>query len=1225
MNRLAAAALLWSVVWCGNAWAAGPAPVRAWKGVDARLLELERGVEARAGDTLVLGLLHQRAAWRDEETGPQRLNAFLQRLVKGKTAHPLVKDHARLLLARLALEAGDKKIAAQALAEAGVIPGYLVLGPFENAGGSMFSATLGVEDQPGLGRPHDGLSRAVRWRAVEDVGPSGMLALHDHLWPNDDALAAALVFVQAPQAMDVALRVAASDQLEVWVNGARRLSSDTMHPAAWDQHVVAVHLEAGWNRVLFKVGQLRGAWMLGARLTALDGSALTGVVTSTRVDLEGQAAGASATASASSAVDPVARAREAAAGGVAADLEAAHALFAALRVEDERQRPAPRQAWLAAALQQRPEDPQLLVALAEEQPDDDVNAARELLERALAASPGYAPALTALGRLRLRQDLPVQGRRLLQAAMAADKTFSRAAVAYWEQRANEGPDAQQPARELAALAKKRPTLAALEAWMRMEQNRGALAKAREVASEIRKKWPAHRGARAVYQDVARKTGDWAALEVEARAALALDPHGETTVIQMAEVLLTQGRAAEALKLLDAHCQGHPDATEARVRLGEARQAAGDIAGTLQAWNAALALKPQDAPLRRHVEALQSAQRFESRHGLDVEALMKAPPPPGAQQAGAYVLGHVVAVRLYENGLTTQVVDVAYRLLDRARAPMVEQLRASYVPGRESLDVLRAERITADGQVFPADIQESDPSGREMGVYSDRRRVTVDFGALQAGDVVRLRYRLDAAGERNLFGDFFGLVEYAQEVVPKAFYDVVVEAPPARVLSTAVSRLQPFVRTQKDDVVTYRSRTAPLAALVVEPAMPPYPDVGAYAMVSSYARWEDMGRWYQGLIRDQLMLDETLRRTAEELVAGATSDDEKIRRIHRWVLRKTRYVGIELGIHGWKPYRVTQVVARGYGDCKDKASLLVAMLKHVGVDARLTLLRTADLGVLVDLPSMWAFNHAIAYVPSKRLFLDGTAEFSGTAELPHQDQEAQALTVDVATGAVERVSPALMASTATTNQSNYVLTVAPDGAVTFQGQEAFTGNRAPDERARLQDPATQKQVMEKDLSQLYPGAQVETAKVSDPADLDAPLTYQFSGVIPAFGAPEAGGLTVPITLYPHGLEREYAPTPTRTHDVVLAYASMTRNRMRFVLPPGFTAANLPQTTRINTPHLEFAQVITVNPDGYTVEETLHVKSRRIPVKAYAAFRQAVVDADRRMKVRVRLVPAAGRAP
>ena len=71
-----------------------------------------------------------------------------------------------------------------------------------------------------------------------------------------------------------------------------------------------------------------------------------------------------------------------------------------------------------------------------------------------------------------------------------------------------------------------------------------------------------------------------------------------------------------------------------------------------------------------------------------------------------------------------------------------------------------------------------------------------------------------------------------------------------------------------------------------------------------------------------------------------TDEARVRAVYNFVVENTRYVGLEFGIHGYKPYKVTQVLARRFGDCKDKASLLLALLREVGVDADLVLVRTA---------------------------------------------------------------------------------------------------------------------------------------------------------------------------------------------------------------------------------------------------------------------------------------------
>ena len=121
--------------------------------------------------------------------------------------------------------------------------------------------------------------------------------------------------------------------------------------------------------------------------------------------------------------------------------------------------------------------------------------------------------------------------------------------------------------------------------------------------------------------------------------------------------------------------------------------------------------------------------------------------------------------------------------------------------------------------------------------------------------------------------------------------------------------------------------------------------------------------------------------------------DKVRALHRFVIEKTRYVGLEFGIHGYKPYPVSQVLLRRFGDCKDKALLLMALLREQGIESELVLLRSRRAGLVDSQPASLAiFDHAITYVPRLDLYLDSTAEFAGMSELPSQDQGVMVLRV-----------------------------------------------------------------------------------------------------------------------------------------------------------------------------------------------------------------------------------------
>jgi hypothetical protein len=103
----------------------------------------------------------------------------------------------------------------------------------------------------------------------------------------------------------------------------------------------------------------------------------------------------------------------------------------------------------------------------------------------------------------------------------------------------------------------------------------------------------------------------------------------------------------------------------------------------------------------------------------------------------------------------------------------------------------------------------------------------------------------------------------------------------------------------------------------------------------------------------------VKQKADDLAAGAASRIDKIRKAYEFV-SALRYVAIEFGINGIRPRTPAVVLQNRYGDCKDKANLLVALLADMGIDGRFCLLNRGS-STDVSFPS-WQFNHAIAYVP-----------------------------------------------------------------------------------------------------------------------------------------------------------------------------------------------------------------------------------------------------------------------
>lgn len=158
---------------------------------------------------------------------------------------------------------------------------------------------------------------------------------------------------------------------------------------------------------------------------------------------------------------------------------------------------------------------------------------------------------------------------------------------------------------------------------------------------------------------------------------------------------------------------------------------------------------------------------------------------------------------------------------------------------------------------------------------------------------------------------------------------------------------------------FRWELPALAAADALPGDPPAAEWQVWLGISSLPSWDEFADWYRRIAKGSETVDDAVRQTAAELAKGAATRMEKIQRAFEFV-SALRYVAIEFGIHGFRPRTPAKVLANRYGDCKDKANLLIALLGSMGIDAKFVLINRGS-ATDITFPS-WQFNHAICFVP-----------------------------------------------------------------------------------------------------------------------------------------------------------------------------------------------------------------------------------------------------------------------
>ncbi|RED92823.1 DUF3857 domain-containing protein [Marinoscillum furvescens] len=148
------------------------------------------------------------------------------------------------------------------------------------------------------------------------------------------------------------------------------------------------------------------------------------------------------------------------------------------------------------------------------------------------------------------------------------------------------------------------------------------------------------------------------------------------------------------------------------------------------------------------------------------------------------------------------------------------------------------------------------------------------------------------------------------------------------------------------------------------------------VVGNMRTWKDFGEWMLKLNEHQNTLTADQLVEFEQVIRPDMSTEEKIKATYEYLQQNTRYVSIQLGIGGWKPFESGFVHANKYGDCKALSFYTQSLLEHIGIESYYTLIRARSSASAIDptFPNAH-FNHAILTVPLEKdtLWLECTSQ------------------------------------------------------------------------------------------------------------------------------------------------------------------------------------------------------------------------------------------------------------
>ena len=1130
-------------------------------------------------------------------------NVALYEALRAAHPSPTVRAHATIAEAIALRKLGHAAEANTLARTLGFIEDWAILGAFDNEDGKGFLTASPPERAIDFAGSVDGPFVPLIWRRLPAPIELGAVKFARAVAPAEAGMAYLATWVHVDADTDARLCLSTTDATRAWINQGLVLSEARVDVGALDNLTVTARLKKGWNQLLVKSANKNGAWWLRARFTDLHDSPLAGLTYAAEPRPFQPAPDSPRHAQAvPPAIDRVVSAN--------------------------------RRAFLAARWLMRDGHPQ---------------PRRQELETFLGRTPGnllatynLALAYWAGGEAGKAIDL---GNRGVERGGTDAPAFLHFRARYYAQRKLYDKAFADYMRELAATDVARMAERDLAALFK---ERGWREDGCRQLEETARKWP----------DDAATLGDLGACQLAlgyaGRGALRLerafnlDQANEKIARQLFAHAIDESRFADAARWLGvlqslaaadpnyqllsadlARREGHVPEAEQRLRAAVSinpgwalpHERLGDLffeqrrnQEALAEWKLARRRDPTNAILAQRIEfheptRLGFIERYiPSTDAIDEALRHKVVPLPGARVA---MLIDDEVTEVESDGSARKVVTlVRQALTEQGR----DELIVESVPRVGEVKLLRAYALSKAGEQQEA---------------SSIREGKVRFRNLEVGSRVVLQYVHYAPSGRFLKNHYVGSFWFRSPTAQEELARWTLVLPKDRLLRTQVDG-----PVEVDDTVQGDRRVRIWSAhhvppLVAETHSPPVADLLARVSVSTVADWDEYVSWERALLAEAFRTTPRLEALTQRLIAGASDPRDKLGRLYDYVAKEIRYQqDYENTVAGVQPHACSIVIERGYGDCKDKAVLLIELAKLAGIKVEFALLRTRSVGKIVrDVPNQ-QFNHAIAYVPAQPgfaepLFLDPTADALDSENLPPSDQRAISLVLDPDAGSWQMIEiplqPPELTSSHVALQVDFESTDKARVAVdlTARGAGAMTLRRT----RRTQDLADK--VLQGMAARILPGSELTGSTWPADEDTHKPVALHLqidgSRAIHAEGDHFRFSLASTIDLSP------WTVLDRRETALVFGVRSESSETVTFVLPPGYVPVHVPPDFAIT--HRCGTAGRHVSTAGRTVKIDVVIRQtcEQIDVAHYAEFRDMNRDLINKLRDEISFAKAPASTP
>jgi hypothetical protein len=387
-------------------------------------------------------------------------------------------------------------------------------------------------------------------------------------------------------------------------------------------------------------------------------------------------------------------------------------------------------------------------------------------------------------------------------------------------------------------------------------------------------------------------------------------------------------------------------------------------------------------------------------------------------------------------------------------------------------------------------------------------------------------------------------------------------------------------------------------------------------------WTEVSRWNTEISESSMIVDDAIANKARELTADAKTELEKIRAVGNFV-QNLQYISIDIGVgrgNGYRPRPSTLVLQRGYGDCKDKANLMRALLKALKIESYLVAIYSGDpTYVRAEWASPTQFNHCIIAVKisdsttaapvvthpklGRLLIFDATDAYTPVGDLPDYLQGSNALVVAGADGGLLKMP--VTPPEANKMERTVEMTIAETGDINGIIRERAVGQQAAYARRLL------RAIPVGDYNKMIENwvvRGISTARVGKIAPLDKNRENQFDLDVevkaPVYGQLMQNRLLVFKPVVVDRLHSLWLTDNKRTHPVIMESNAFSETAV-FKLPAGFVVDETPDAVNLETPFGKYSTSYEVKENSLIFKRSLVLNAATIPVEKYASVKDFFV--------------------